>query len=96
MTLELAQIVDKKSNKALKEGINNKVRREYARNFRYFHKNYQTLMEKHPNKHVVICDRNVFDYDKDFKVLLERSSKQQNIRSCFIGYVSSPETELIL
>lgn len=91
MALELDQIV-----RSREEGIDNKVRVEYARNFRYFHRNYQALMEKHPDKHVVICDRIVCDSDEDFKALLERTRKKQNIRLCFFSYVSSPETELIL
>ncbi len=78
------------------EGIDNKVRREYSRNFRYFHRNHDLLMEKYPDKHVVICDRNVCDHDKDFNALLERTRKERNIKSLFFGYVSSPETKLIL
>ena len=91
MVSEMVQTV-----RSREEGVDNKVRREYARNFRYFHRNYQMLMEEHPDKHVVICDRDVCDSDKDFNALLERTRKERNIRIVFFGYVSSPGTELIL
>ncbi len=76
--------------------MDSKVRREHTRNFRYFHRNYQLLMEKHPDEHVVICDRKVCDHDENFKALLERTRKVRDIRRVFFGYVCSPGTEIIL
>ena len=96
MSLAMTQLVDRKVKEPFQEGLGVRYRREYLKNFRYFHRNYKTLMEKHPNEHVAICDRDIFDHNKDLEKLIKKVSENRNIRKCFIGFVSSPETELIL
>ena len=69
----------------------------YMKSFRFFHRNYKSLMKKHPNRHVAILEGKVFDHDEDFEVLFKRlKDKNVNLEICVSGYVASEEDELIL
>ena len=75
----------------------NRLNKKYMKSFRYFHRNYDALVEDFPGQHVAIEDGKVIANDEDLGELLYRlKEKGIDFRTIQIGYVSTSQEDLIL
>lgn len=89
-------VVSMRKTKSDKES-NTSKNAEFQKNFRYFHRQYSKLIEKHPGNFVAICHRKVVAFDKDPVTLIERlEEKQVDLTVCMTGYVSPSKKEMLL
>ena len=69
---------------------------EHDKNWSWFEKHYNELVEKFDGEFVAVYEQKVLDHDKELNALMKRIESKYSADRIFVDFVSSEKLTLIL
>jgi hypothetical protein len=69
---------------------------EHDKNWSWFEKHYDELVEKFDGEFVAVYEQKVVDHDKELNALMKRIKSKYSADRIFVDFVSSEKLTLIL
>lgn len=69
---------------------------EHDKNWSWFEKHYNELVEKFDGEFVAVYEQKVVDHDKELNALMKRIKSKYSADRIFVDFVSSEKLTLIL
>jgi len=69
---------------------------EHDKNWSWFEKHYNELVEKFDGEFVAVYEQKVVDHDKELNALMKRIESRYSADRIFVDFVSSEKLTLIL
>jgi len=69
---------------------------EHDKNWSWFEKHYNELVEKFDGEFVAVYEQKVVDHDKELNALMKRIESKYSADRIFVDFVSSEKLTLIL